>query len=114
MKKLLVCILALTLMMPCLASCALFLYRESEWFSEDTLAECFVPDLPEVDCNYLRKNDKDIYVKFTEAEFNAYLNSVYTYLKSLNFKYLGTRGERASSRSGAFTTDFLKPADQLS
>ena len=59
------------------------------------------------------KGDNDLYVYFSEAEYKSYVNGIYEYLKSKNFKYLGTRGELDSSLSGAFTSYYLKPVEKL-
>ena len=110
MKKLftfivLICILALLL-----SSCG---YKQNEWISEEKLSKCLIPDFPEIQDNYVVKGDGDIYVKFSEEEYKAYVSGVYEYLKSKNFEYLGTRGELQSSLSGAFNTYLFKPADIL-
>lgn len=109
MKKILLMILILSLTVCALSSCV---SRKNKWFSEEKLEKCFVPELPKVECSFLRQGS-EIAVKFTEEEFNEYLGDVYGYLKSRNFKYLGTRGDLHSSLSGAFSTYYFKEAGTL-
>lgn len=110
MKKLLSCFSLILLIFTCLTACG---YKQNEWFSEEKLNKCLVPDFPEIEDNYLIKGNDDLYVYFSEAEYETYVNRVYEYLKSKDFKYLGTRGEVNSSLSGAFTSYYYKPADSL-
>lgn len=114
MKKLLACALTIVLMLNSLTSCSLFTYKKNQWFSEEKLTECIVPDMPQLDSEFLKERDKIIYANLSETEFNDYLNEIYGYLKSKNFEHLGTRGEEASSLSGAFVTYYLEPATELS
>ncbi len=110
MKKLLACFLVMLLTFTCLTACG---YKQNEWFSEEKLSKCLIPDFPEIDDNYVLKGNNDLYVYFSEAEYKAYVNGVYEYLKTKNFEYLGTRGEIASSLSGAFTSYYFEPAESL-
>ena len=111
MKKLLT--LCLTAVLCCLASCG-STHKENKWFSEEKLTECLVGDLPKIEKDYVNHNGEDIYVSFTDSEFEAYVKSVYDYLCSQEYKYLGTRGEQASTLAGSFTTYYFKPATELS
>lgn len=113
MKKLLVLCLTAVLCLCCLASCG-SAHKENEWFSEEKLTECLVGDLPTIEKDYVNHNGEDIYVSFTSKEREAYVAEVFEYLKSQNFKYLGTRGEQASTLAGSFTTYYFKPATELS
>ena len=113
MKKLLALCLTVILCLCCLASCG-SAHKENEWFSEDKLTECLVGDLPTIEKDYVNHDDGDIYVSFTNKERESYVVSVFEYLKSQNFKYLGTRGEQASTLAGSFTTYYFKPATELS
>ena len=113
MKKLLALCLTVVLCLCCLASCG-SAHGENTWFSEEKLTECLVGDLPTIEKKYVNHNDEDIYVSFTSKEREAYVVSVFEYLKSQNFKYLGTRGEQASTLAGSFTTYYFKPATELS
>ena len=113
MKKILALCLTVVLCLCCLASCG-SAHKENEWFSEDKLTECLVGDLPTIEKDYVNHNGEDIYVSFTSKEREAYVVSVFEYLKSQNFKYLGTRGEQASTLAGSFTTYYFKPATKLS
>lgn len=114
MKKLFTLCLTAVLMLTCLTSCSLFTYKKNQWFSEEKLTECIVPDMPQLDSDFVRESDKIIYANLSEDEFDNYLNEIYAYLKSKNFEHLGTRGEVASSLSGAFVTYYLEPATELS
>ena len=113
MKKLLVLCLTVVLCLCCLASCG-SAHKENEWFSEEKLTNCLVGDLPKIEKDYVNHNGEDIYVSFTAGEREAYVAAVFEYLKSQNFKYLGTRGEQASTLAGSFTTYYFKPATELS
>ena len=112
MKKLLALILTAVLCLCCLASCS-SAHKENEWFSEDKLTECLVGDLPTIEKDYVNHNDEDIYVYLTDSEFKAYVESVYDYLCSEEYKYLGTRGEQKDTLAGAFTTYYFEPATEL-
>ena len=113
MKKLLVLCLTVVLCLCCLVSCG-SAHEENTWFSEEKLAECLVSDLPTIEKDYVNRGGEDIYVSFTAGEREAYVVSVFEYLRSQNFKYLGTRGEQASTLAGSFTTYYFKPATELS
>lgn len=113
MKKILALCLTVVLCLCCLASCG-SAHKENEWFSEEKLTNCLVGDLPTIEKDYVNHNGEDIYVSFTNKEREAYVAEVFEYLKSQNFKYLGTRGEQASTLAGSFTTYYFKPATELS
>ena len=113
MKKLFAFVLTAILCLCCLASCG-SAHKENEWFSNEKLTQCLVGDLPTIEKDYVNHNDGDIYVSFTSKEREVYVVSVFEYLKSQNFKYLGTRGEQASTLAGSFTTYYFKPATELS
>ena len=113
MKKLLALCFTVVLCLFCLASCG-STHEENKWFSEEKLAECLVADLPTIEKDYVNSGGEDIYVSFTAGEREAYIAEVFEYLKSQNFKYLGTRGEQASTLAGSFTTYYFKPATELS
>ena len=113
MKNLVALCLTVVLCVILLASCASS-HEENAWFSEEKLTECLVADLPTIEKNYVNHNDEDIYVSFTDSEFEAYAKSVYDYLCSQEYKYLGTRGEQKNTLAGAFSTYYFEPADYLS
>jgi len=96
----------------CFASCSKT-HKENTWFSEEKLSKCSIDDFPAVDKNFVNYNDDDIYVSFTANELEAYINEIYDYLKSQNFEYLGTRGEQVDTLSGAFTTYYFVPANEV-
>ena len=112
MKKLLALCLTAVLCLCCLASCG-SAHEENEWFSEEKLTNCLVGDLPTVEKDYVNSGDEDIYVYLTDSEFKAYVKSVYDYLCSEEYKYLGTRGEQKNTLAGAFTTYYFEPATEL-
>ena len=112
MKKLLAVCLTVVLCLYCLASCG-SAHEENTWFSEEKLTNCLVSDLPTVEKDYVNHNGEDIYVSFTDSEFKAYVKSVYDYLCSQEYKYLGTRGEQKNTLAGAFTTYYFEPATEL-
>ena len=113
MRKTLALVLTAILCLCCLTSCG-SAHKENKWFSEEKLTECLVGDLPDIEKDYVNHKGEDIYVSFTEKEREAYVAEVFEYLKSQNFKYLGTRGEVKSTLAGGFTTYYLKPATELS
>ena len=112
MKKLLALCLTVVLCLCCLASCG-SAHEENKWFSEEKLTNCLVGDLPTIEKDYVNHNDEDIYVYLTDSEFKAYVKSVYDYLCSEEYKYLGTRGEQKNTLAGAFTTYYFEPATEL-
>ena len=112
MEKLLALCLTVVLCLCCLASCS-SAHEENEWFSEEKLTNCLVGDLPTIEKDYVNHNDEDIYVSFTDSEFKAYVKSVYDYLCSQEYKYLGTRGEQKNTLAGAFTTYYFESATEL-
>ena len=112
MKKLLALCLTAVLCLCCLASCG-SAHKENEWFSEEKLTNCLVGDLPTIEKDYVNSGDEDIYVYLTDSEFKAYVKSVYDYLCSKDYKYLGTRGEQKNTLAGAFTTYYFEPATEL-
>ena len=113
MRKLLFILICASICVTLLTSCS-SAHKENEWFSEEKLTQCLVGDLPTIEKNYVNSGGEDIYVSFTSKEREAYVASVFEYLKSQNFKYLGTRGEQASTLAGSFTTYYFKPATELS
>ena len=113
MRKTLALVLTAILCLCCLTSCGKS-YKENTWFSDEKLTNCLVGDLPDIEKDYVNHKGEDIYVSFTEKEREAYVAEVFEYLKSQNFKYLGTRGEVKSTLAGGFTTYYLKPATELS
>ena len=113
MKKLVALILIVVLCLCSLASCA-SAHKENEWFSEEKLTNCLVGDLPTIEKDYVNHNGEDIYVSFTSKEREAYVAEVFEYLKSQNFKYLGTRGEQKGTLAGTLTTYYFEPATELS
>ena len=113
MKKILALCMTAILCLCCLASCS-SAHKENKWFSEEKLTQCLVGDLPTIEKDYVNHNGEDIYVSFTSKEREAYVAEVFEYLKSQNFKYLGTRGEQANTLAGSFTTYYFKPATELS
>ena len=112
MKKILALCLTVVLCLFCLSSCG-SAHKENEWFSEEKLTNCLVGDLPTIEKDYVNHNDEDIYVSFTDSEFKSYVKSVYDYLCSEEYKYLGTRGEQKNTLAGAFTTYYFEPATEL-
>lgn len=113
MKKLLSLCLTVVLCLICFASCS-SAHKENKWFSEEKLSQCLVGDLPTITKDYVKHNDEDIYVSFTDSEFEVYVKSVYDYLCSQEYKYLGTRGEQKNTLAGTFTTYYFEPAIELS
>ena len=113
MKRILVFALTAVLCLFCLASCS-SAHKENTWFSEEKLNNCLVGDLPTIEKNYVNHNGEDIYVSFTDSEFESYAKSVYDYLLSQNYEYLGTRGEQVGTLAGTLTTYYFEPATELS
>ena len=112
MKKLIALCLFVSLCLCCFASCN-SVYQENTWFAEGKLADCLISDLPKITKESVNHNDENVYVSFTDDEFKAYVESVYDYLRSQEFKYFGTRGEQANTLAGVFTTYYFEPATEL-
>ena len=113
MSRILTLCLIAVLCLCCLASCS-STHKENNWFLEEKLTECLVSDLPTIEKDYVNSSGEDIYVSFTSKECEAYVVSVFEYLKSQNFKYLGTRGEQVGTLAGILTTYYFEPATELS
>ena len=113
MKKLLALCLTVVLCLCCLTSCS-SAHKENKWFSEEKLTKCLVGDLPTIEKDYVNHNDEDLYVSFTDSEFESYAKSVYDYLLSQEYQYLGTRGEQKGTLAGTFTTYYFEPATEFS
>jgi len=123
MKKLVALCLTVVLCLCCLASCSTSTLK-NEWFSDELLEKCEVPQLPEIsgkdyyytssqssngngfDFNYLE-------FKATDEEIREYARIVYEYLEAQNFEYLGTRGGQKSSLAGAFATDYFRDTNSF-
>ncbi len=118
MKKLLALCLTVVLCLCCLASCSTSTLK-NEWFSDELLEKCEVPQLPEIsDKDYYYSSGQSSYInglgfnyiefKATDEEIREYARVVYEYLEAQNFEYLGTRGGQKSSLAGAFATDYFR------
>ena len=113
MKRIIACILAAVLFICALTSCGAS-YEENVWFSDEKLEECLVTGVPAITSrSFVKRYDDDIYVSMPRAELEAYIESVYEFLKAQDFKYLGTRGEDAFSFKGLFTQYYFKPVENL-
>ena len=86
-------------------------YEENVWYSQEKLEECLLTDLPIIEKPLLKRADEKVYTSFTGKEFDAYVQSVYDYLKAQNFEYLGTRGHQKSSLMGFLSTYYFQPAE---
>ena len=113
MRKRIFLFLTAVLCLCCLASCG-SAHKENTWFSEEKLTECLLADLPILTNDYVNHSDQQIYVRFTDDEFEAYAEAVYDYLCSQNYKYLGTRGEMKNTLAGLGTSYYFEPATELS
>ena len=111
MKKAIFFILAAALLLG-LSGCGEN-YQEDVWYSAEKLSECLVPDLPQIGPTLLNHSDWKIFDLLTDDEFDAYVQSVYDYLKAQDFEYLGTRGHYKSSLSIAFMSYYFQPAETL-
>ena len=113
MKRIIAGILTAGLLICALTSCGVT-YEENVWFSDEKLEECLVTGLPTITSrSFVKRYDDDIYVSMPRAELEAYIESVYEFLKAQDFKYLGTRGEDAFSFKGLFTQYYFKPVENL-
>lgn len=84
-------------------------YEMNKWFSKEMLISLEIEDLPEIsNTDYLIKNDKKIYLKLDNNNFDSYANDILLYLKTQNFEYLGTTGEIYGSLAGILTTYYFK------
>ena len=55
-----------------LTSCDINSYEENSWYSESTLKECLVEDLPEIkNVEYVKKNDEDVYFYMNYKDYNS-------------------------------------------
>ena len=114
MKRLISLSIVLCILILCLQSCILrHDYIENMWFSEETLAECLVPDFPVIDAPNVNYRGARINLNITDSEYEDYVNLVYEYLSAQDFKYFGTEGGMISSFFGAWTTYYFEPASEL-
>ncbi len=90
-------------------SCNKNTYSKNIWFSNERLAELEITDLPSPTCGDYYHNGKTwVYFNTKKDELKDYAEEVFEYLKTKNFKYLGTRGTIKSSLAGAFTSYHFK------
>ena len=107
-------ILLMMIILIITVSCDVNKYKENSWYSNEKLQECLVKELPKIqNVDFVNKNGEDIYFYMNESEFNLYINKIYNYLKSQNFKYLGTKGDTKESLAGMLSTYYFKEADLL-
>lgn len=65
----------------------------NDFFKQSILDRCLVPDLPHIEYKKAQKKSNRVYnFVVSEEAYENYVVSVYEYLSSLDFKYLGTRG----------------------
>lgn len=112
MKKTIVAVLMICAVLVSFTSCGNS-YDENEWFSEEELEDCLVPDLPAPFKDFWQRG-ASVYVSFSDVEYSLYVDQIYEYLKSLSFKLFGTRGEMYNTLAGIGTTYYFKPAASLS
>lgn len=106
----------------CLTSCDSSTVK-NEWFSNEILEKCAIPDLPEISGRdyyyhfFDGTNDSFAYnyieFKATSEEVREYARAVYEYLAAQDYKYLGTRGTQKSSLAGAFATYYFRDVDSF-
>jgi len=122
MKRFVVLCLTLSLCLCCLASCSSSTVK-NEWFSDEILEKCAVPNLPQLsdsDYYYTYSEGTDDSFAFNYIEFKAtseevreYARAVYEYLAAQDYKYLGTRGHQKSSLAGAFASYYFRDVDSF-
>lgn len=100
-----------------LSSCSLFSsspYEKNVWYSNETLEKCLISNLPEIiNSDYYSNNNNFIYFNLSDKEVREYAKTVYAYLASQNYKYLGTRGDQKASLAGAFATYYFRDVDSF-
>ena len=121
MKKL-VSILLILMSIAMLSACSASTVK-NEWFAEEILEKCAVPNLPKLsdsDYYYTYSEGTDDSLSFNYIEFNAtsdavraYARTVYEYLAAQDYQYLGTRGGQKSSLAGAFATYYFRDVDSF-
>lgn len=114
MMKKIIFILVLTCLVG-MSSCDLASsYEKNVWYSNETLEQCLVSNLPEIISNdYYKKDNNSIYFNATNEEVRYYAKSVYEYLESKHFKYLGTRGEQKDSLAGVLASYYFRDVDSF-
>lgn len=112
MKKIFVFLLMLICILE-LSSCEAPSYIENQFYSSETLEEGLVPNLPKPNGEYYSNNSNFIYFNLSSEEVREYAKTVYAYLASQNYKYLGTRGEQKSSLAGAFASYYFRDVDSF-
>lgn len=108
--KLFLCLFFTLIIILSLCSCS-----ENKFFSDFLLKTEGVSDLPKFSSKKVDKESNRVYhFEATEEQFNKYAVDVYDYLKSLNLKYFGTRGEGSPDNGFLFTGFEFIPCEQLS
>ena len=111
MKKFLLSLSLIAVMLCGLCACS----NNGTFFSKEVLQDNLVPDLPKISYNKAKQKYKKMYYYHTtEDEFNSYVAKVYEYLKSLDFEYLGTRGEVITTAFGGCPTYEFVLGNELS
>lgn len=101
------------------SACAGFKKDRDEFFSKETLQQSLIPDMPQPNYRNAKKTDehsfewtRTMYWEQFEDYFDEYLEIVYDYLLSCNFKYFGYCSFASAAES---TTIFnVYPSSSLS
>ena len=112
MKKIITLILTFTCAV-CLSSCDLAKYKKNIWYSDEKIEQCLISNLPKMDGDYYIINDTTIRFNTTWEALKSYANSVFSYLQSENFAYLGTRGHQKASLAGAFASYYFEEIESF-
>lgn len=116
-KRLLMCLMFIICTMW-LTSCEMMdqTYKIKNFFSDSVLSYGRINGLPRpVDATYVKATSADrIEYKTTKDGFNKNVSKIYEFLKSRNFKYLGTQGEVLSTFFGGAPDYAFYECDNLS
>lgn len=90
MKKHIFLVAAILLSVLQLSACVGWGFERNEFFTEATLRENLIPEMPQPIYRYAKKlNEHSFEWTMYDERFDAYLTSVYEYLQSCDFTYFG-------------------------
>ena len=116
MKKIFKLILLLVSLIT-FSSCSLFSgssYEKNVWYSNEALEKSSVLNLPKItNSDYYNNSNNCVYFNLTNEEVREYAKTVYEYLDSLGYEYLGTRGHQKASLAGAFASYYFRDVDSF-
>ena len=107
-NKIAIAIIPLFVLTSCRSS-----YVEGAFFDETILKENQIENLPIPEGELLRKHDDTVFVNSNKTERDNYIDSVYAYIKSLNFKHFYGIDHVRTTLVASMYTLFVKDSENL-